>query len=433
MNLAATWDKLKVNFSYTEWVMYPFLILSLAVIYVAAHTLNVFIVLLAVPLLWHLKSLRVYGVVFGLVGALMLWAIVRSGVAELVSQGVPFAEAYAREGEYVHAPPLMILCCFTVILAAYSLTLAQSTRVFRFYAWGLLGLSVVLLLNAVMNFQGLIWLLENVFGGRTERAYIKVSNANCVLLMLFWPIVMYARQARKPMLIIGPVVAIPMVAIMADTNMHLIALIVSALTFWIAAKWPQIWAQKGVLPQRALAVLMAFGVVIFPALIWLGQVTGFFTQYKDNLPASWAARVDIWSFSLQKALEKPWFGWGYESARLFPDDIQVHTHNMSMQAFMELGVPGLILLAALWFAVSWRLDKAPVPTAPDEAQLRTLALPYALATIMTVYIVYTTSYGLWRSWLYSAVALAVFAFILARKAALSEMRRHSEEIRAAGF
>ncbi len=433
MTVSALWDKARGNFNYTEWVLYPFLIFSLAVIYIAAHTLNVFMVLLAVPLIWHLRSIRVYGLVFGLIGALMLWAIMRSGVVELVSQGVPFAKAYAREGEYVHAPPLMILSCFTVILAGYSLTLPQATRVFRFYAWVLLALSVILLLNAVTQFQGLIWILENVVGGRTERAYIKVSNANCVLLMLFWPLVMYARQSGKSVLIVGPLIAIPMVSLFADTNMHLVALIASTIVFWVAAKWPQIWAQKGVLPQRVLAGLMAFGVVIFPVLVWWGHVSGASAKYKHVLPASWEARVEIWTFTLQRALEKPFLGWGYESARLFPDDIQVHPHNMSMQAFMELGIPGLFLLAAIWFAVSWRLDKGPAPADQDEARLRVVALPYALATISTIYVIYTSSYGLWRSWLYSSVALAVFAFILAYRASLTEMRRKSQELSEAGF
>ena len=69
-------------------------------------------------------------------------------------------------------------------------------------------------------------------------------------------------------------------------------------------------------------------------------------------------RQIIWGFVLDRALERPWFGWGLSAANFMPganDPIPVigqvfvplHPHNWVLQIFCEAGIVGLLFVAAV--------------------------------------------------------------------------------------
>jgi len=164
---------------------------------------------------------------------------------------------------------------------------------------------------------------------------------------------------------------------------------------------------------------------------------------KAHMPPSWAARIDIWSFTVERCLEKPIWGWGYEAARLFEPDIPEHPHNMSMQAWLELGIPGLVLLALLWGAIFWlmmsrsdglerkkahrdRLTEIGTPgQAVETMGLEERVRPYFIATVTVLFIINSVSYGMWRLWLYCAGALAAALLLLIVRAIKEDIRLHN--------
>ena len=86
----------------------------------------------------------------------------------------------------------------------------------------------------------------------------------------------------------------------------------------------------------------------------------------DAVKFSAAHRLLIWSFVGDRIAEHPLAGWGLNSSRAIPggkDPIEpgaswlpLHPHNAPLQLWLELGVPGAVLLALLaayaWLALA---------------------------------------------------------------------------------
>jgi len=240
---------------------------------------------------------------------------------------------------------------------------------------------------------------------------------------------------------------------------------VAALAVWPALLW--LWPRSQLL---ALALLLwvlailaglesasaaigysvglaAFAAVVIrprPALAWIGIIAAVAVLTAPLLPFTIlspqviGARVErssqsamhrlyIWRFAAEHIAERPLAGWGYESARAFPGRratiadfdrsrtadvykhlaiLPLHPHNGPLHIWLELGLPGALIMAALvgWipFAIR-RLAVAPV---------RAAALAGAFTSALGLC---GFSYGLWQSWWLSALALAAAIAILAAR------------------
>ena len=171
----------------------------------------------------------------------------------------------------------------------------------------------------------------------------------------------------------------------------------------------------------AIAAAIAAFVLLTPAAIRLlpnpdpGDAAS-----RAGLPASAAHRLMIWHYAAGKVAERPWLGWGLDTARSLPDARKVvawdmgshlppagrystvvvmplHPHHAPLQWRMELGVPGVLLgtaagLLALACAAGRGLAR------PDRAAAIGL-----VAAGMTVAVI---SYGAWQSWWLSTLFLA---------------------------
>ena len=148
----------------------------------------------------------------------------------------------------------------------------------------------------------------------------------------------------------------------------------------------------------------------------------------ESLPRSAAHRVLIWDFVLDRIAERPALGWGMESSRAIPggddrfgtDDLAryglgsaearawfampsarrlpLHTHNAALQVWLELGVVGVALGAALGAAVLLAAGASPVAAA---------ALGAAVSGIATGQL----SFGVWQPWWIATLLLAAVATI----------------------
>lgn len=157
---------------------------------------------------------------------------------------------------------------------------------------------------------------------------------------------------------------------------------------------------------RAIAVAAALLLLLTPAL--LGAVLARGPDISALQPSA-SHRVLIWDFTLARIAERPWLGWGMESARAIPGGremipaadlerfglsgqrdwfeavraqrLPLHTHNAPLQLWLELGAVGAVLGAALVLALGWRA------TSPGAAG--------AFAAAVTVG---SLSYGIWQGW-----------------------------------
>ncbi|MGJ3258561.1 MAG: O-antigen ligase family protein [Rhodospirillales bacterium] len=119
-------------------------------------------------------------------------------------------------------------------------------------------------------------------------------------------------------------------------------------------------------------------------------------------------RYLIWRFAADRAAERPFLGWGFNASRSLPGGheltgeraelLPLHPHNAVLQVWLELGVPGLLLLCV----VLWRTYMPPgwenFPR--RELLIRTL-------TVTAVFIAASATFGIWQSWWLATIALAL--------------------------
>lgn len=182
----------------------------------------------------------------------------------------------------------------------------------------------------------------------------------------------------------------------------------------------------------ALSVVLILGApLLFPQLVRIDAVADAALQMNKN--SLWH-RLEIWSFVGDRIAEKPLFGWGLDSSRAIPGGNQripygylgqvmlpLHPHNAPLQLWLELGVPGALLAAALIAGVWLALGKTPWPRLYAAA---------AGGSLVMALVVALASYGAWQEWFISSEFLTLFLIIvMARVACPVPEMRHRSRIR----
>lgn len=200
----------------------------------------------------------------------------------------------------------------------------------------------------------------------------------------------------------------------------------AALGFAVmAALTPMLWAFPRIMPKLVMAGCVA-GFILLP--------TGLATLYgaagdtgtpdteqsrqtdPDGLRGSMGHRYYIWRFATERALERPLTGWGLDASRDIPGGhasiaigkelMPLHPHNATLQLWLELGIPGLLIgAAAFWLVLRNRLD---VPDSTVEVFVKPLTMVAVFATM-------NTTYGIWQAWWLSLLILVLAALSLAAR------------------
>ncbi|MBW8733893.1 MAG: O-antigen ligase family protein, partial [Asticcacaulis sp.] len=369
----------------------------------------------------------------GLSGVILLVAFFRSDFVEMIAHGVPIGQAYATSTRYFQAPMVMWFTTWAMVCAAWALKEDNSRRVILVVAVLTIALAGVMLCDAVSNVGLRNAMNRQYFGGlRPEMVVVDASNLNGVLLMLFWPLSFWLVHKRWYAAIGLVAVTVLWTSVTVDTNAHALCLVAGGVVFTIARYWPNSWTRRGFLPEHEMAGLAVLWILAFPIVILILMRSGMAATLPSHLPASWGARVEIWSTAVGHSLEKPLWGWGYEASRRFAPAIPLHTHDMSLQAWLELGIPGLLLLAVFWFSVFWYITpmdsryharqtggemvEIGPASAATELPVEQRARPYMLAGAACYFLLNALSYGMWRAWLYCLGALMVVVAVMAIKA-----------------
>jgi exopolysaccharide production protein ExoQ len=117
-----------------------------------------------------------------------------------------------------------------------------------------------------------------------------------------------------------------------------------------------------------------------------------------ELPYSWNARVEIWSYVIERIWERPWIGHGLDAARMHHPPVPVHPHSVSLQIWFELGVVGVALTAALMIAGARQLLRA---VGHNRA-----AAAAACGTLVSLGLIANLSFNLWAEWWLAAMFIA---------------------------
>ena len=141
----------------------------------------------------------------------------------------------------------------------------------------------------------------------------------------------------------------------------------------------------------------------------------------DTFKVSLGHRLYIWDFAGKRIAERPLLGWGLDSARAIPggkdqirpgqDWMPLHPHDSALQVWLELGLPGAVLCAALLFWLWLRIATAPWPPLYAAACGGSLAAAGA---------VLSAGWGIWQEWWLATLGMAAFAILAMERAAADQ-------------
>jgi len=187
-----------------------------------------------------------------------------------------------------------------------------------------------------------------------------------------------------------------------------LGLLLLAVTLWRPA-----------LGRWLLLAGLLLALPLMPALAWLVGAAGLADL--ESLGITARARAHIWTFTLERVLERPFFGWGFDAAPRMPNFgvepffafqdkvIPLHPHSAGLQVWLDLGLVGVVLaLAPLLRA--WR-QVARLPAAP---------LAFTVALCGAILVAAGSSFGLWQSRWLGLLFLALLLLRLARRAGESD-------------
>lgn len=178
------------------------------------------------------------------------------------------------------------------------------------------------------------------------------------------------------------------------------------------------------LPQL-ISVAAAALLLAMPLIAYKIDRPEAFGVEKRSIPPSWQHRIEIWHYTANRIAEKPLTGWGFDGARHIdakatqfvaelPDGsdiaypnvtlLPLHPHNGALQIWLELGLPGALLAAALLVALGFRIAALPLTTATRAAATAAFSATFSLILL---------SFGLWQNWWQASFWLLLILFALA--------------------
>ncbi len=235
--------------------------------------------------------------------------------------------------------------------------------------------------------------------------YFWLNASASVLSLLVWPLALVLWRRYHAFAAIVAVAAMTALVMALGYATAAAALAVGAL-FAVAA-----FAFR-----RRAATVLAAGFVALVLVMPLAPGTVLKPEIIADAPSSIRSmlthRLYIWQFTAQKIAQHPLRGWGMNASRTIPggkqraidpkrgdvgENLPLHPHNMMLQIWLELGLPGALLISALGAAVIVRLGHPAMPG--DAAAVR-------MGQMGTVLAISSASFGTWSSWWLCAVWLA---------------------------
>jgi exopolysaccharide production protein ExoQ len=109
--------------------------------------------------------------------------------------------------------------------------------------------------------------------------------------------------------------------------------------------------------RRTKIKMVAAGATVLAA--FSGLIAAYYEVYSNagNQAETLTGRIGIWAFILERSLERPWFGHGFDSVwKVIPpfgsDQFETwHAHNELLQQFYAYGVVGIALLIGIYGSI----------------------------------------------------------------------------------
>lgn len=303
---------------------------------------------------------------------------------------------------------LGVLLAVIVAMRGYADAWSESERE-TLIRWSMIGWGIaaaVAALDAAFH-REVVALISAAAGVKVRESAILSRSAfvfkNCavILTLTALPVAAELLRCRRFVLAAG-VAALTLVAILYTGSSSALMALLAGVTVWGLH-----WAFP-----RLMRLVLSVGVVAMPLLMPLVPMMVdrvAVTRMIPHFPPSFYQRLEIWNFALERILERPILGWGFDAARAIPGGTErfhvsfsvpwkpefyetstqfmpLHPHNGGLQIWLELGFVGALLLAF----VLWRLVRSQVGGTRDSSVMA--------GFIAAALVPSTVAFGIAQSW-----------------------------------
>ena len=286
------------------------------------------------------------------------------------------------------------------VVALRGLSEAGARRAAAVLAYGLVALACVAAIDAFSE-ASLYQVLHKVTGDpmRPDIAMVKVSLSTYALALLFWPASLILSRRHGPQLVLLMALGAVATSVMTSSDACLAALAAGGLAWMLVRVF-------GLGGAKLLVGLVAAPFVLAPLALLIGVETGFVAWLHRLVPASWDARLDIWTFAADHIREHPFRGWGLDASRTFGAAIPLHTHNAQLQLWLELGAIGAALAGVFFCWLAYGVVRISERSRGEGAM--------AAGALVAYLVIGALSFGVWQEWWIGLGALTLIACGLAR-------------------
>ena len=154
--------------------------------------------------------------------------------------------------------------------------------------------------------------------------------------------------------------------------------------------------------QGALPWLLLAAVTLLPFLVALLPPPRLFHRLDDAFASLYLVpRFQVYGAALDDILARPWLGYGFHASRIDGAFAYAHPHNYALQAWLELGIAGLLLFV-------WLLASLLRAIQALERRWRF----HAMAAFFCALCGGAFSYNAWRGWWLGMLCMLVWLFVL---------------------
>jgi O-antigen ligase len=332
--------------------------------------------------------------------ALALWAAVSMSWS-------PFAVELSKLKGYGDIESVTALKLFlqlatygAAVVALRGLSDAGAQRAGTVLAYGMTVLAAVAALDSLTG--AAIYQKLHLATGQAIRpdvAMVKVSLSTYILALLFWPAALVLSRLWRPGLIWLMAAGTLVTSVICSSDACIVALAAGGLV-WLLVYF------AGQTAAKVLVGLVAAPFVLAPLAVLVGVQTGVIAWLHRLVPASWDARLNIWTFAADHIQAHPFRGWGLDASRTFGPAIPLHTHNAQLQLWLELGAIGAALAGVFFCWLAYGVVRLSQRSRTEAAM--------AAAALVGYLVIGGLSFGVWQEWWLGLGALTLIACGLAR-------------------
>lgn len=377
-------------------------LLLLPVVLLAGLSSVVFFLSLSIPAIYffiqknHLNLLKKHKKTFLYFVPLLAYVLISSLFSEHINHSL-----------LLSIRVFLLTAIFLCLLAFFLNININCQRLFNTLLTGLSLASLVMLIEIFS--EGFFSSLLRFGKDNYEFTPVDLNRGIAFIGLFLWPLLYYFYNNKSYLRLATITILTFAIVFSSEHQTSQLALAASILVFFFVL----------ILKKHATRLVflpLALAFFAFPFVLKVLDIKNVEHYFYAKSSSSALHRLYIWDFAKDKVFQKPILGWGFDSSRFLPVDqsdyivlpstenseasvqhpMPLHSHNISLQIWLELGFVGIVLFLIPLYFIYTKI----IVLEPLQQAVSTSLFAYA-------FIVSFTGFNIWQQWWLCAIFLAI--------------------------